>query len=318
MPTDRRAFLSGLATLSVASYARHASWGAVPPRDGPLPTPSRNTQLALPNNDLLFSCKYGMIKGQGLENRLAIARTAGFDGVDFDDAASVSPDELRRAVESTGVFVHNVINHSHWKQRLTSPNSDERKTAVTNLRHCMEVSHAAGGSAVLIVLGRKTDGPNAESRAREEIQELLPLAAKLGQRILIENVWNGMFYDPDGSRNQSAQPFADYIDSFQSPWVGAYFDLGNHARFGDVATWVRQLGPRIVKLDIKGYSNERADRDGPRKGFVDITEGDIDWNSVRDALREIKFTGWVAAEVGGGDLPRLQIVLKQMKQALLG
>jgi len=188
---------------------------------------------------------------------------------------------------------------------------------VTNLRHCMEVSHAAGGSAVLIVLGRKTDGPNAESRAREEIQELLPLAAKLGQRILIENVWNGMFYDPDGSRNQSAQPFADYIDSFQSPWVGAYFDLGNHARFGDVATWVRQLGPRIVKLDIKGYSNERADRDGPRKGFVDITEGDIDWNSVRDALREIKFTGWVAAEVAGGDLPRLQIVLKQMKQALL-
>jgi len=131
-------------------------------------------------------------------------------------------------------------------------------------------------------------------------------------------VWNGMFYDPDGSRDQSAQPFADYIDSFQSPWVGAYFDLGNHARFGDVATWVRQLGTRIVKLDIKGYSNKKADQGGPRKGFVDITEGDIDWESVRDALREIQFTGWVAAEVGGGDLPRLQIVLKQMKQALLG
>ncbi len=259
-----------------------------------------------------------MIKGQGLEDRLTIAKAAGFDGVDFDDAANVSPDELRRAVESTGVFVHNVINHAHWKQRLTSPKSDERKTAVKNLRHCMEVSHAAGGSAVLIVLGRETDGPNAEARAREEIQRLLPLAAKLGQRILIENVWNGMFYDPDGSRDQSAQPFADYIDSFKSPWVGAYFDLGNHARFGDVATWVRQLGSRIVKLDIKGYSNERADQDGPRKGFADITDGDIDWGSVRDALREIQFTGWVAAEVGGGDLPRLRIVLKQMKQALLG
>ena len=55
-----------------------------------------------------------------------------------------------------------------------------------------------------------------------------------------------------------------------------------------------------------------------RKGFVDITDGDIDWESVRDALREIQFTGWVAAEVGGGDLSRLQVVLKQMKQALLG
>ena len=81
---------------------------------------------------------------------------------------------------------------------------------------------------------------------------------------------------------------------------------------------VRQLGPRIVKLDIKGYSNKKADQVGLRKGFVDITEGDINWESVRDALRDIHFTGWVAAEVGGGALPRLQIVLEQMKQALLG
>ena len=49
-----------------------------------------------------------------------------------------------------------------------------------------------------------------------------------------------------------------------------------------------------------------------------MTEGDINWESVRDALRDIHFTGWVAAEVGGGALPRLQIVLEQMKQALLG
>ena len=318
MSTSRRTFLGGLTTVSVASYAQRALLGAVPP-DGELsPEPILGTDPLASNSKLLFSCKYGMIKDQGLEKRLELSRTAGFDGVDFDDAASVTPDELRRAVESTGVFVHNVINHAHWKQRLTSLDKQERETAVSNLRHCMEVSHAAGGSAVLIVLGRATDGPDAGLRAQEEIQKLLPLAAKLGQRILFENVWNGMFYDPDGSRDQSAQPFADYIDSFRSPWVGAYFDLGNHARFGDVATWVRQLGTRIVKLDIKGYSNKKADQGGPRKGFVDITEGDIDWESVRDALREIQFTGWVAAEVGGGDIPRLQIVLKQMKQALLG
>ena len=121
-----------------------------------------------------------------------------------------------------------------------------------------------------------------------------------------------------GPRTQTARAFADYIDSFQSPWVGAFFDLGNHARYGDVAGWVRELGPRIVKLDIKGYSNARADKDGPWKGFVDITAGDIDWASVRAALREIGFTGWVSAEVGGGDVARLKIVLDQMQQALLG
>ncbi len=87
---------------------------------------------------------------------------------------------------------------------------------------------------------------------------------------------------------------------------------------GDVATWVRELGPRIVKLDIKGYSNRRADAEGRGKGFTDITEGDIDWRSVRAALRDIGFSGWVSAEVGGGDVSRRRAVLDQMKRALLG
>jgi hexulose-6-phosphate isomerase len=85
-----------------------------------------------------------------------------------------------------------------------------------------------------------------------------------------------------------------------------------------VAAWVRGLGPRIAKLDIKGYSNARADKEGSRKGFVDITAGDIDWAAVRAALRDIAFTGWVSAEVGGGDTARLKAVLEQMKAALLG
>lgn len=81
---------------------------------------------------------------------------------------------------------------------------------------------------------------------------------------------------------------------------------------------MRELGPRIVKLDIKGYSNRRADAEGRGKGFTDITEGDIDWRSVRAALRDIGFSGWVSAEVGGGDVSRLRAVLDQMKRALLG
>jgi len=39
---------------------------------------------------------------------------------------------------------------------------------------------------------------------------------------------------------------------------------------------------------------------------------------VRKALDEIGYTGWVSAEVGGGDVARLKTVLDQMKQALLG
>ena len=314
----RRQLLASLAAIPSAALGTRFSVAADPPTTKPaiadacLPPPPKTDRT------LLFSCKYGMTKGPTLEARLAAAREAGMDGVDFDAAASVTPEELRQAAAATGVFIHNAINHAHWQQRLTSPDGATRAKAVANLEHCIRVSQAAGGNGVLIVLGNADDGPQGPDLAREAIQSVIPLAAKLGQRILFENVWNGMFYEPNGPRTQSARAFANYIDSFASPWVGAFFDLGNHARYGDVASWIRELGPRIVKLDIKGYSNALADKDGPRKGFVDITAGDIDWASVRAALREIGFTGWVSAEVGGGDVARLKIVLDQMQQALLG
>ena len=318
MTTSRRRFCAGAATLPAAAVIARGAPSAAAEAEAVSPSGSCLPPSPTSEDGLLFSCKYGMTKGSSLQARLATAKEAGLDGVDFDAAASVTPEELRAAAAATGVFIHNAINHAHWQQRLTSADDAVRATAQANLEHCIRVSHGAGGSGVLIVLGRDTDGPEGPDRAREAIGEVIPLAAQLGQRILFENVWNGMFYDPEGPRTQSAKAFGDYIDSFRSPWVGAFFDLGNHARYGDVATWIRELGPRIVKLDIKGYSNARADKDGPWKGFVDIMEGDIDWASVRTALQDIGYTGWVSAEVGGGDVARLKDVLQQMRQALIG
>ena len=316
MPLRRRQFLGAAGSVAAATLAgREAAAqpaGESSPVVEPVLLPPR------PEQGLLFSCKYGMTKGATLDERLAAAREAGMDGVDFDAAASVTPEALREAAGRTGVFIHNAINHDHWKTTFTSPDATVRAGALANLKHCLRVSHAAGGSGVLLVVGKAADGPEGPDRAREEIRKALPLAAALGQRILFENVWNGMFYSDDGPRDQSLKPWADYIDSFDSPWVGAYFDLGNHARYGDVAAWVRELGPRIAKLDIKGYSNAIGDKDGKWKGFVDITAGDIDWAAVRAALRDIGFTGWVTAEVGGGDVSRLRTVLDQMRTALLG
>jgi L-ribulose-5-phosphate 3-epimerase len=312
MRVKRRELFASAAAAAVAANAARADDAVTTPA-----TPSAVPEPE-PTQGLLFSCKYTMTKGGSLDERLASAREAGMDGVDFDDAASVTPEQVREAAARTGVFIHNAINHAHWKQTLTSPDDAVRAQGLANLMHCIRVSHAAGGSGVLIVVGNGADGPEGPARAREEIRTAIPLAATLGQRILFENVWNGLFYQDDGPRTQSVAAFADYIDSFESPWVGAFFDLGNHARYGDVAAWIRALGPRIVKLDIKGYSNAKADAEGKWKGFVDITAGDIDWAAVRAALADIGFKGWVSAEVGGGDVARLKTVLDQMRTALLG
>lgn len=318
MRLPRRDLLSSAAAAAAAAFVPTGAAGATGADAVATSSPAGSPPVPQSPSGLLFSCKYTMTKGPGLDERLAAAREAGMDGVDFDEAASVTPEQLRAAASRTGVFIHNAINHDHWKETLTSPDAATRAAGLANLEHCIRLSHAAGGSGVLLVIGKAGDGPEGPARARDEIRKAIPLAAALGQRILFENVWNGLFYRDDGPRDQRATAFADYIDSFESPWVGAFFDLGNHARYGDVAAWVRELGPRISKLDIKGYSNAKADAEGKWKGFVDITAGDIDWAAVRGALADTGFKGWVSAEVGGGDVARLKTVLDQMKTALLG
>jgi hexulose-6-phosphate isomerase len=249
-------------------------------------------------------------KALSLVDRLRMAGEAGFDGVDFDQAGEHTPEEARAAVQESRVFVHNAINHAHWSDRLTSEDEAVRAKGRANIEHCMRVSQAAGGCGVLIVIGRAADGPAdvVLQRAHDEIEKLLPLAAALGQPILIENVWNQMMYDHDAPPEQGPERFIEFVDGFNSPWVGMYFDIGNHWKYGNPGEWIRQFGRRCVKLDVKGFS--RAENQ-----FTDITEGDLPWEDVRAGLKDINFTGWATAEVGGGDVARLTQVREQMQKA---
>jgi len=313
----RRTFLAtgalaaGAAAASATSASRLSGQDAPQAKSAPIISPPTGKRI-------LLSCKLGMIakkegdKTLSLVERLKLAEAAGFDGVDFDEAGSFTPDEARAAVQASGVFVHNAINHAHWQQRLTSAKEDERAQGVANIEHCLRVAHAAGGSGVLIVVGRGDDGPEDEvnERARREIKKLLPLAASLGQPILFENVWNKLHYDHDAPPEQSPKRFVDFVDSFNSPWVGMYYDIGNHWKYGQPREWLRAFGRRAVKLDVKGFSRAQ-------NKFVDITspDDDVPWKDVQAGLDEIGFTGWTTAEVGGGGLERLTTIRKQMEKA---
>jgi L-ribulose-5-phosphate 3-epimerase len=309
---SRRSFLTAGAVAAVAvGGTQQAETHAAETAGSPVVEPPAGKRI-------LLSCKLGMIaktvdgKDLTLAERLKLAGQAGFDGVDFDEAGSFTAEQARAAVQESGVFVHNAINHAHWGQRLTSPKEEERATGVKNIEHCLRVSHAAGGSGVLIVIGRGGDGPANEidERARTEIKKLIPLAAALGQMILFENVWNQMHYDHDKPPEQSPDRFIQFIDSFNSNWVGQYYDIGNHWKYGQPREWLKAFGRRAVKLDVKGFSRAK-------NKFCDITsdEDDLPWGEVRKGLDDIGFTGWTTAEVGGGGLERLTLVRQQMQKA---
>ncbi|MGD9854367.1 MAG: sugar phosphate isomerase/epimerase family protein [Planctomycetaceae bacterium] len=227
--------------------------------------------------------------GIGKDHAAMVARLEEYHRLGFDGIEGVSPgisdlSALGAAIRETGVPVHGLVGGVHWQQRLSSPDPAVREIGRAAIEQAIKDVHALGGSSVLLVVGKVT-GPDENhdhvwQRSIVEIRKLLPVASRLGIHILVENVWNGFCENPD--------EFRDYIDEIDSPWVGVYFDIGNVRKFGPSEDWIRTLGKRIVKLDVKDW--------GQANSFCRLGEGDVNWPEVRKALAEINFTGWATRE----------------------
>jgi len=258
------------------------------------------------------SLKFGMIREElSILDKFKLVQDLGYDGVELDSPGGQDKTQCLEASQKTGLPIHGVVDSRHWSVRATEADPKRREQCLNDLLTAIKESHYCGGSSVLFVPGHGKDGPEEEivPRALEVIQRALPSAAKLGIHILIENVWNSMFYDHDGKPEQTAQRYAAFIDACNSPWVGAYYDIGNHHKYGQPQDWVRTLGKRTIKLDVKGFSRET-------NNWSAIGEGTIDWPATRAALDKIGFTGWCTAEVRGGDRRRLADILARLNRVL--
>lgn len=219
---------------------------------------------------------------------LAELKKLGFDGIEggapgIDDVAA-----YRKKAEDHGLPIHGTVCAGHWSDRLSSPDAAIREKGRKNLEQALRDTRALGGSSVLLVPG-KVGGPDEThdhvwERSIAEIRKALPVASWEGIHILIETVWNGFCETP--------QKMADYIDEIDSPWVKVYFDIGNMQKFAPADEWIRVLGSRIVKLDVKDW--------GVKPGFCPLGQGDVDWAKVRAELAAIGFTGWCTREGSDG------------------
>lgn len=306
---QRRQFLASMSAL-YAGYHAYRPVGFAQDSAPSAATPSKST--AAPAEGWLWpTLKIGMIReGNSLEEKFLVAKKAGFAGVEMN-TPGFNVQEARAASEATGLIVDGTVGGYHWKIRHTDPDPAIRADALEKLREGIRQTAEVGADTMLLVPGHGKDGSPEEvmARAVAGVRAALPQAEEFGVKILIENVWNHFLYDHGGDSAQTADALADFIDQFDSPWVGIQFDIGNHWKYGDPAGWIRRLGNRILKLDIKGFSRETGK-------FTAITEGDIDWKSVQLALRDINYSGWLAAEVGGGRQEQLTKVREQMETAL--
>lgn len=269
-------------------------------------------QAPVPAADKRFlkAVKYDMVqlKGATIQEKFALLKKLGFDGVELSAPNSLPLEEVLAARDQTGLPIHGVVDSDHWKNTLGDPNPDIRAAGVKSLERALRDAKAYGATSVLLVpcrVNKEISYADAYTRSQAEIRKVLPLAAELQIKIGLENVWNGFLLSPLET--------ARYIDEFESPWIGAYFDVGNVVNYGWPEHWIRILNKRIIKLDIKEYSRKKRDAEGPGKGFdVELLEGDCDWPAVIAALKEIDFKGWGTAEIRGGGPDRMQQIAQQM------
>ncbi len=298
----RRNFIESMAAVSAVS-ALSPRWGA---SADPAPT-------AAIRKAVLISM---LPKERPYLDRFRMAVDAGFAGIEMRTIADPKEaEEVRDASARAGLRVHSVMNVDHWNFPLSSPDAAVASKSVAGMETSLRNAKLWGADTVLLVpavVNAETSYRDAWTRSQKIIRErLLPLATELEVVIAVEEVWNKFLLSPI--------EFARYVDEMASPWVKAYFDVGNVVFYGFPQDWIRTLGPRIAKVHLKDF---QLDRPGSKYAWKNLGEGDIDWVEVRKAFAEVGYAGWMTTELsappGGGDAVYLKDVSARFDRFLAG
>lgn len=247
--------------------------------------------------------------GLSIADRFQLARDTGFEqtecGTTDDERVA---EEMLTASKKTGVRIHSVMNRDHWKYPLSSRDPEVVAKCVAGMKTSFRNASLWGADTVLLVPGvvnAETSYQDTWDRSQAQIRKLIPLAEELKVIIAVEEVWNKFLLSP--------LEFARYVDQFQSPWVRAYFDVGNVVISGYPQDWIRTLGKRIVKLHLKDFTFKQDPNLKKRVAdFVMLREGEIDWKEVYRALSEIGYRGSATVELPGGDKSYLEDVSRRV------
>jgi L-ribulose-5-phosphate 3-epimerase len=300
---SRREFLKSSVAVSAAGVAagalgrslRAEASGTGSPSPSPLPI-KKGVLLEMLPERLSYADRFKMARDVGFE--VVQAPTEGDEH---------KAEEIKKAADGAGIRIDSVMNMDHWKYPLSSSNPADVEKSLAGMRTSLHNAKLWGADTVLLVpavVDSKTSYQDAWVRSKKEIQKLMPLAEELKVVIAIEEVWNKFLLSP--------LEMAKYIDEFKSPWIKAWFDVGNVVLYGYPQDWIHTLGKRIVKVHLKDFKRKE---DG--YAWVNLGEGDVDWNAVRQAFADVGYSGSAITELDGGDETYLRDVSQRVDRLLL-
>jgi len=237
-------------------------------------------------------------------DKFKLTKKCGFEGVEASPMKDLNAArELGKLAREAGVPIHSIV-YGGWGAPFSDPDPKVIKKGLAGMETALRSANAMGAETVLLVpavVNENVRYGEAYKRSQEHIRKLLPLAEELDVIIAVENVWNKFLLSP--------LEFGRYVDEFDSPWLKAYFDIGNVIIFGYAQDWIRTLGKRIVKIHLKDFR---------RRGYqwTNLLDGDVNWPQVRRALDEIGYEGFMTTELGGGDEAYLMDLAKRIDRII--
>ncbi|MEK7407246.1 MAG: sugar phosphate isomerase/epimerase family protein [Acidobacteriota bacterium] len=241
-------------------------------------------------------------KAMPLEERLKQTKNAGFDGIEVPFGELIpletTQEQAKRIVDTarkSGVALVSVwASQALASNPLNSPDPEVRARGVEVLRQAIQLAGWLECGAMLIVPGRLGSGAKFQigyqdtwDRVSAEMKKVVPDAARAKVALTPENVWNKFLVSPLDARA--------FVDQFKSPWVGFHFDIGNIMQYGYPQDWILTLGLRIKGVHAKDYKLSARAEQGR---FVDLLEGDVDWQEVMAALVKVGYRGSISPEIG--------------------
>ena len=205
------------------------------------------------------------------ENEFQIAREIGFECIE----SLVKRNEFSKNPLSSSLGIKR-INELKEKFQLEIPSVHgfygKENDYPEILMEIIKAAHKIGAGVVLVSFFEENEliTENDKSLARSQLEEPLDLAESYGIRLGVET-------------EMPSEKLKSFIDSFNHPAIGIYYDTGNMVSMGvDVIKEIRFLRDSICGVHLK---------DRKIKGeSVPLGEGDTDFKAILEALEEINYT----------------------------
>lgn len=199
---------------------------------------------------------------------------------------------VRGAAEAVGTDIGGVCLSVHRRIAPGSADPEVRRRARRVMARGLRVCHDLGAPVIQIAgyyAFYEEPNPEAERWYTQMLADAVPLAARLGVVMGIENV--------DGDDVTSISKAMEFVRAVDSPYLQVYPDLGNIAEQGlDPAVELAAGAGHMVAMHAKDVR-----RGEPRR--IEMGTGIVDWPTSFALLASQHWTGRLMIEMWNDDAP---------------